>query len=72
MKAGWRQVSSATWEWFIYTEGDNGKHTNTACPHGKNISLGVAEVPYSLIFCDRRNGHFSRVHSVVIVERVVH
>ena len=24
VKAGWRQVSSATWEWFVYSEGDNG------------------------------------------------
>ena len=39
VKAGWRQVSTATWEWFLYTEDDNGKHTNTTCPHGKNIFL---------------------------------
>ena len=35
---GWRQVSCTTWEWFIYTEGENGRHTNTACPHGKKIT----------------------------------
>ena len=33
------EQSSATWEWFIYIESDNCKHSNTTCPHGKNMLI---------------------------------